>query len=271
MKEHRISKINENTWQIDEFGLVNAFLAEGEDKAALIDTGAGLSNIRSAVRKLTDKPLEVLLTHSHSDHSGGLYHFCDTPIHMRSEDEGLQLWGMRTDNEFRRMYVRTRGKERKEELDALIPEGNPDCTYFKYESIEDGMIIDLGSRALKCIHTPGHTDGSVSFLDEKNRLLFSGDTVNRSIILMREKDNSLKKVRVLHDTLLKIRNLSSSFDYLVIGHGSPLLEKSIISDYLEITEGLLSGSLSGKYEERGFRKGDVIRLGSAELWYRCDS
>ena len=50
MKEHRISKISENTWQIDEFGLVNAFLAEGEDKAALIDTGAGLSDIRLSQR-----------------------------------------------------------------------------------------------------------------------------------------------------------------------------------------------------------------------------
>ena len=28
--------------------------------------------------------------------------------------------------------------------------------------------------------------------------------------------------------------------------------------------------MKGEYEEIGFRKGEVIRYGMAELWYRCD-
>ena len=275
MLTHQVEKINESTWRINEFNLVNAFLLEGKKKAALIDTGCGLGEIDKCVKEITDKMLYVLLTHSHPDHAGGVYHFKSLPIYMNSDDDSLKLWGMRTDNGFRRMYIETRGPRLYDgeirNLYSLLPNDNPDCTSFDYINIDDGSIIDLGERTLECIHTPGHTDGSICFLDRKNRLLFSGDTINRSIILMRQPDNSTQLIKIFHDSLLKIWRHEKEFDSLIIGHGNPILEKSIIKDYLEITDGLLSGSLRGSYEESGFRKGDVIRYGKAELWYQCDS
>ena len=275
MLTHQVEKINESTWRINEFNLVNAFLLEGKKNSALIDTGCGIGEIDKCVKEITDKMLYVLLTHSHPDHAGGVYHFKSLPIYMNSDDDSLKLWGMRTDNGFRRMYIETRGPRLYDgeirNLYSLLPNDNPDCTSFDYINIDDGSIIDLGERTLECIHTPGHTDGSICFLDRKNRLLFSGDTINRSIILMRQPDNSTKLIKIFHDSLLKIWRHEKEFDSLIIGHGNPILEKSIIKDYLEITDGLLSGSLRGSYEESGFRKGDVIRYGKAELWYQCDS
>lgn len=275
MLAHQVEKINESTWRINEFNLVNAFLLEGKKNSALIDTGCGLGEIDKCVKEITDKMLYVLLTHSHPDHAGGVYHFKSLPIYMNSDDDSLKLWGMRTDNGFRRMYIETRGPRLYDgeirNLYSLLPNDNPDCTSFDYINIDDGSIIDLGERTLECIHTPGHTDGSICFLDRKNRLLFSGDTINRSIILMRQPDNSTQLIKIFHDSLLKIWRHEKEFDSLIIGHGNPILEKSIIKDYLEITDGLLSGSLRGSYEESGFRKGDVIRYGKAELWYQCDS
>ena len=275
MLAHQVEKINESTWRINEFNLVNAFLLEGKKKAALIDTGCGIGEIDKCVKEITDKMLYVLLTHSHPDHAGGVYHFKSLPIYMNSDDDSLKLWGMRTDNGFRRMYIETRGPRLYDgeirNLYSLLPNDNPDCTSFDYINIDDGSIIDLGERTLECIHTPGHTDGSICFLDRKNRLLFSGDTINRSIILMRQPDNSTKLIKIFHDSLLKIWRHEKEFDSLIIGHGNPILEKSIIKDYIKITDGLLSGSLRGSYEESGFRKGDVIRYGKAELWYQCDS
>ena len=275
MLAHQVEKINESTWRINEFNLVNAFLLEGKKKSVLIDTGCGIGEIDKCVKEITDKMLYVLLTHSHPDHAGGVYHFKSLPIYMNSDDDSLKLWGMRTDNGFRRMYIETRGPRLYDgeirNLYSLIPNDNPDCTSFDYINIDDGSIIDLGERTLECIHTPGHTDGSICFLDRKNRLLFSGDTINRSIILMRQPDNSTKLIKIFHDSLLKIWRHEKEFDSLIIGHGNPILEKSIIKDYIKITDGLLSGSLRGSYEESGFRKGDVIRYGKAELWYQCDS
>ena len=55
MLAHQIEKINESTWRINEFNLVNAFLLEGKKKAALIDTGCGIGEIDKCVKEITDK------------------------------------------------------------------------------------------------------------------------------------------------------------------------------------------------------------------------
>jgi len=43
--------------------------------------------------------------------------------------------------------------------------------------LPDGAVIDLPSRTLRAIHTPGHTTGHVVFHDEAAGLLFAGDHV----------------------------------------------------------------------------------------------
>ena len=274
MLKHEVQAVVHGVWCISEFGLVNAFVIEGDRRSAIIDTGCGYGNIRDVAGGLTSLPFSVLLTHKHPDHVGGIYHFKDCTIYMNDEDKDLSILGMGLDNAFRRMYAETRGPircpGRVDELLRLIPEPEPDCS-FDWTSVDDGSTIDLGGRKLLCIHTPGHTEGSVCYLDEDSRILFSGDTVNKSIILMRRPDNGLSPVEKLDCTLRKIWRYESRFDSLAIGHEGVLIDKHLIEDYLAITSALLDGTLHGGYEEKGFRKGDVVRHGGAELWYRCDS
>jgi glyoxylase-like metal-dependent hydrolase (beta-lactamase superfamily II) len=45
------------------------------------------------------------------------------------------------------------------------------------EWLTDGTVLDLGTRTLRAIHTPGHTAGHVVFHDEASSLLFAGDHV----------------------------------------------------------------------------------------------
>lgn len=273
MLQQDVIEICEKTWCISEFKLVNAFVVEGTDKAAVIDTGCGLGNIRAIVDSLVSKPLSVLLTHSHPDHTGGIYEFKDCPIYMNKDDENTKIFGMERDNAFRRMYVETRGPVRYpghvDDMLALVPEEEPDCS-FSYTDIEDGAVFDLGKRRFLSIHTPGHTEGSICFLDENNRILFSGDTVNKSIILPRLENNANTLIERYHATLSKIWKMEKAFDRLAIGHDGILISKSIVHDYLVLTEKILSGEIKGSYKESGFRKGDVASLGDAELWFRCD-
>ena len=55
----------------------------------------------------------------------------------------------------------------------------PEISLCSFESLpiemEDGQELDLDGIKIKCIHNPGHTNGSCSYLVENN--LFSGDTL----------------------------------------------------------------------------------------------
>lgn len=272
-----IKEIAPATWWISEFGLVNAFVVEGEEQCAIIDTGCGYGNIRVVAESVTKKPFIVLMTHAHPDHDGGIYHFKDCQIYMNDDDRSLletNVFGLGSGNSFRRTYIETRGPARcpdiMDEVEKTIPADNPDCN-FQSINVDDGDVINLGGRTLECIHTPGHSEGSVCYLDGNTRILFSGDTVNNSIILTRLPDNNPSLIEKYHKTLEKLWSREKDFDVLAIGHGGPLIDKSIIHDYLQLTGGLLDGGMTGMYEESGFRKGDVARFGKAELWYHCDA
>ncbi len=278
--EHKIIEVAPKTWCISEYGLVNAFVVEGEDFAAVIDTACGIGDIGSVVKQLTGKPVKVLLTHNHFDHTGGIYHFPGAKIYMHSADDGLmvKMMDMSTDGTFnglREFYIKTRGPVRcpeyaVEDLLTLIPQPCPESD-FEWTAVNHGDEIDLGGRKLTVIHTPGHTDGGVCYLDPVARILFSGDTVNNSIILMRQPNNDTKLIKQYHDTVEKLWEMEKYYDVLAIGHDGTVISKNIVKDYLDLTAGLLDGSITGQYKETGFRKGDVAAKGSAELWYQCDA
>ena len=54
------------------------FLFVGTERALLIDTGTCLFDIPATLGQLTDKPVDVALTHGHVDHAGGIGWF-ETP------------------------------------------------------------------------------------------------------------------------------------------------------------------------------------------------
>ncbi len=45
-------------------------ISTGDKKAALIDTGYGMGDIKSLTDELTDLPITVVTTHTHVDHIG---------------------------------------------------------------------------------------------------------------------------------------------------------------------------------------------------------
>jgi len=284
MYRHEVTEFAPKTWCLSEFKLVNAFLVEGTEKAALIDTGCGIGNLAQIVRELTQKPLIILMTHGHFDHDGGVKQFPGVPVYLHSADGQLmhqtvammqKMMGTADLNKMRSLYITTRGPVRCPELDQtellkLVPT-EPCDPIYEYLPMEDGMEFDLGGRVLKVIHSPGHTPGEVSILDETSRTLFSGDTANVGIILMRQPNNDTKLIEECNRTMGNLWAMEASYDRLGVGHDAVTVDKQIVKDYYDLTTGLLNGSIVGAYEETGFRKGDVARLGMAELWYQCDA
>ena len=74
----------------------------GEQKAALIDTGCGIGNLRKTVEEVTKKPVIVINTHTHSDHLGGNCQFdkiamFDHPLTHAVAEKGVPYQILQTD------------------------------------------------------------------------------------------------------------------------------------------------------------------------------
>jgi glyoxylase-like metal-dependent hydrolase (beta-lactamase superfamily II) len=78
---------------------------------------------------------------------------------------------------------------------------------FKFDSLERTKKINLGDIEIKILNTPGHTDGSLSFLIN-NEALICGDLLLLESPgrpdLARTKDQTIKGAGILFDTLQNV-------------------------------------------------------------------
>ena len=122
-------------------GMVRQFLFTGEGEALLVDTGFAHSQVLAAVRTVTDAPVKVILTHADPDHAGGLGDFGEAWLH---------------------------------EKDWPLVKGD-----VKLHPLQEGDVFTCGDYRLETIEIPGHTYGSVAFVDWAKKLLLPGDSVQK--------------------------------------------------------------------------------------------
>lgn len=271
--EHSVVEIAPNLYCISEFYLVNTFLLVGEEKAVLFDTGCGIGNLREICERITDKPITVMLTHGHFDHSGGLYQFtdCDVYMHPADLDKNTGSNKARVSYATSRGPVRFPGEKNIQAMVARIPEEEPEAVSLDItKPVKEGDVFDIGGSTITVFETPGHTDGSVAYLVEPQRVLVSGDTVNNSIILKRQPNNETTLIEAFNKTCRKLWDINDRYDTLAVGHDGFSWEKHLVLDYLDLSRAILDGDVTGQYLEFGIRAGDMARLRTAELWYQCD-
>lgn len=174
-------KIAKDTYRIDESGVANCYLLIGKEKALLIDTGCGAGNLKEAVRKLTKKPIIVAVTHRHPDHAGGAWQFGTCYVH---EADNRTLYGF--------MSMPMISKRMLKILGATI-DGNLKRKRYKILTMQDGHKFELGNRTIEVQAVPGHTKGSVIFLDKEARLMFTGDNTNYCLWMHLPGSTSLEK------------------------------------------------------------------------------
>ncbi|MHA6531839.1 MBL fold metallo-hydrolase [Paenibacillus sp. BAC0078] len=170
-----VQQIDEATFAISEYGhweKVHSFLLLGQDKAALIDTGLGIGNIRTITDTLTRLPVEVLTTHVHTDHIGSHGDFERIFVH-----EGDLDWLV---HGIKGLSTRQIRRDISRDITQPTPDGFDPETYKPFQGepaglLHDGDRIDLGGRTLTVYHTPGHSPGHVAFFDETHGFLFTGD------------------------------------------------------------------------------------------------
>jgi glyoxylase-like metal-dependent hydrolase (beta-lactamase superfamily II) len=133
----------------------------------LIDSGTGWSvdtiiNNISTLKQLPEKLTTIILTHCHIDHIGGapeLRHRFRAKILIHNLDAGAL-----------------------EDGDPLLTA----ATWYKTEFLPTRIdlklnspeeILTIGGERIHCLHTPGHTPGSISIYLDRNgrRILFAQD------------------------------------------------------------------------------------------------
>lgn len=266
--ERKIIEIAQKTWLISDYYLANMYLLEGEEKALLIDTGSGLGPLEDQIRSLTQKPLEIVLTHGDDDHIGGCHLFPDVVSRLHPADMYMtEAFDREHAEAFVKEYIRTRGPVRNpdasaEEWEEVIrPYGKA-----RFAALEDGEKIDLGGRMVEVIHTPGHSRGSVCFLDHGQRLLITGDTANDCLLLNYPPRTST--VEEYQASIRKLWDRRDEYDGICQGHDAlSVSDVSFLSDYLKAAEMILSGESKAEQLDDGIHQGAGVLYGKIRLFY----
>lgn len=169
-----IEGIGEGVYRINEYNVANCYLIIGSEKALLIDTGAGVNDLRSVIAPLAGgKPVEAALTTALPWHSGGRAQF-DKIYLSEKENPYLESSTLRA----RKNYLHS-----LKFFFKLKVIGFRNCRWVRGAEpetvfVSEGDVIDLGGKTVRVYESKGLTRGALSYLAVENRLLFVGDTYN---------------------------------------------------------------------------------------------
>ncbi len=141
---------------------VNTYIASlnGSGRAVVIDP-ADSGMIINKLNELNLKCDTILLTHGHFDHIWSVANLAQTlnvPVAVHSGDAAALI----NDKANLAFYS-----------GATVKHHAPD------RLLSDNEMLTVAGIDFKVLHTPGHSPGSVCFLVESEKLIFTGDTIFR--------------------------------------------------------------------------------------------
>ncbi|MDR3084704.1 MAG: MBL fold metallo-hydrolase [Christensenellaceae bacterium] len=260
---YRVQEIAPGSYAILEFGLDIMYLIVGTKRALVIDTGTGAGNFKGFIESKTALPYDVTATHGHGDHVGGAGQFESIYIH----DADLPMLDEVT-VEFRKGYCEAILQQYPEfkgdiDLDGIAAYPKP-----KTLPLKGGDSFDLGDRVITAYEAPGHTPGSVVFVDSKTKLVYSGDAYNPIFLLVMPGEDRMAVVRMFHAHAKAFLELKQreGLGPLYSGHDAPLPE-AVLPDLVACCEGILDGSIRPEPTEIHIFEGQFCNYGLAHIVY----
>lgn len=203
-----VEKVKDNVYRIEQ-GFVRCFLFIGEEKALLIDAAfGGDASLSELIATLTDKPVQLVLTHADPDHNGYLAEF----------DKAYM-------NEAEFAACKEMAEGSGTELIAL----------------HDGDVIDIGGRCFEALHVPGHTPGSLAFLDRENRIIVTGDLVSSMMPVFLFGPG--RDLDAYMSTMERLTGLKDAFDEIYPSHGAFPLTADYVDKMLAAAKKYQAGEL----------------------------
>lgn len=196
----------------------NCYIVEDEitKETMVIDPAGEVEKIIEMLNILNAKLKYIYLTHCHGDHTGAVVELknkCGGKILIhRIESENLNNPQIALND-----YI-----------------GVPEIKLESNSRVDDNDLIHIGDIEFRVIHTPGHTNGGTSLFCEKEKLLFSGDTLFRGTWGRTDLPTGS-----LNDIINSITNklLVLPDDTIVYpGHGKSTMIKEEKPIYLELRE-----------------------------------
>jgi glyoxylase-like metal-dependent hydrolase (beta-lactamase superfamily II) len=142
----------------------SVFGDETSREAIVVDPGDDIADIQAILARHGLKVKAIVITHAHIDHIGGaakLKAATGAPVYMNANDQPLY------DNlEMQAGWLGMQTPERTV-IDSAVKEGDS---------------LALGPAEFHVLHTPGHTQGSISLWIPAENKLVAGDTLFRDSI-----------------------------------------------------------------------------------------
>lgn len=207
-------QIDEHTW-LGNGKLMffeSLYLIEGEERAILLDAGTVIKDLDKIVAGITSKPVTLIATHVHPDHTGSAINY------------------------FPEIYLNI--------ADTVnMPEYMPDYK-GTIKQLTDGEVIDLGGRKIEVMFTPGHTPGSVTFFDAEAGYGFSADAFGSGHMLLFTCFSDLLATSKKVDAYMAKNNIR----YLYPGHysGDNKETPQRIKDVIVLSQQMLDGKRKGE-------------------------
>ena len=261
-------QIDKDIIRIIGIGNELCYLIIGRNKAALVDTGAGIGNIREYVESFTNLPIIVILTHAHIDHSAGSFYFHQ--VYLTSEDAKLLDIEFNSDqcNEMKNALVQfARATNRQigeiDIADIVTPYKR------KYELLSDGDVFDLGNISLEVLACPGHTKGSVMILIKEARSIIFGDSCCPYTWIHLPESTSVADYR---KSLLRIKSREADYDRVLLSHRPCEAKKEILNEIIHVCEEVMDGRNDRiPFEFNGFYQSYIAkRIDEEDPYIRAD-
>ncbi|MDP4089604.1 MAG: MBL fold metallo-hydrolase, partial [Bacillota bacterium] len=197
---------------------VNMYLVEGSEKAVLIDAGLSRDDLAGYVKTLTNKPIEVIITHGHVDH-------------------------IMCADQFDKVYM--------SHSDVSVVNSGPGLKHLdtsKFIDLQGGEVFDLGGYKLEIIAFPGHTYGSIVILDRERQYLFASDSIGSGELWM-QLDHSTS----MEEYVIEIKRFEKQIEGLnqlkvLLGHDCLMEQKPDIQYIIDTritAENIVSGEMKG--------------------------
>jgi hydroxyacylglutathione hydrolase len=145
-------------------------IERGTLRAAVIDPGGDLPAILAGIEQLGCKVEKIVLTHGHLDHAGGAAEL--KQILEARGDGPVPVEGPHRDEAAVLRNIPESAARFGIEARSVVPD----------RWLEEGDRLEIGAIGFDVLHCPGHSPGSLVYVQREARFAFMGDVLFRGSI-----------------------------------------------------------------------------------------